>query len=101
MSRDETELFCDRCGRKVEVDGCPYRAICPSCGRISLHRTRTADESDQKRLLSDGGVTVPDEGAAETCPACGADSGKIYRCTECGADLAWDTGSTARHGGDR
>lgn len=27
------------------------------------------------------------------CRTCGAESGKIYRCTECGADLVRDGGS--------
>lgn len=31
------------------------------------------------------------------CPACGEDSDKIYRCTECGHDLAGDTTTVGQH----
>lgn len=35
--------------------------------------------------------------ATTTCPSCGEESEKCYRCTECGRDLA-DTGRSAGGG---
>lgn len=35
-------------------------------------------------------------GHTETCPSCGRESAKIYRCSNCGYDL---TGDTTTQGG--
>jgi uncharacterized membrane protein YvbJ len=38
---------------------------------------------------------------SQTCPACGHDSSKTYRCEDCGHDLAGESSTAGRQGVER